>query len=153
MSDKIGRMESIKKRLIALIKMSIGNIGTVTPDWIVETHYARSLPWVTVYVDPMSLFDMTYGRKTPEDGRFGNVSFTAYIWASACKISGEARNRYAHQHADDIIDYMESRRKLEGVYGIYDIINVSARESEPVGMPKNLSRMIVEGILEIKRMD
>lgn len=151
MSDPTGRMEAIKKRLVVMIETGLGNIGTVSPEWLPETRDFRNLPFVSVKLDDVGLVDLTYGQKTPQDGIFQHFTFSAYIWASNCKAAGEAENRYAHQHADDIIDYLKSRRNLESANGILDITELGARELESDLL--GLSRILVEGLIFSRRVD
>jgi len=56
-----------------------------------------------------------------------------------------------NQFADAVKDYLEQHRFENTNYNIHDISNLTQRESNPVGMPSNVRRVIIEGDLWVKK--
>ena len=133
------------------------HFATVSGEWEEQPiNLARHLPFVQVRIGPVTKSDEHYGLilesgdTEVRQGRMEDWSFTLYCLASACKESGEESNRYAHQLADDIKDYLEQHRFEQSSYMIDDIGDFSDRESN-AGLPANLRRVIVDGSLWITK--
>ncbi len=158
MADPKGKIECIKKRLITHIEDAMNHIGVVTGEWETMKSYiaAGHLPIVTVRVDPVNINDMVFGRLIKSDtlGSTATYNFSAHIIASACNETNESSYRYANQHADDIIDYLNGKRNNateRSTYGIEDISDMIPRES-PIDV-RNCRRVIVEGQILVSRPD
>ena len=160
MVDAVGRLESLKKRLITLIDTAVSSnpyFCHTTGEWSDIPRQMTHLPLVTVRLGTSIPADEHYGLLLSSDnqetikGRFEYVPFTAHVFASACKESGEEEIRYAHQVSDAIIDYLEQRRFAQTAYEIHDIDDMTQRESIPEGLPRNVKRMIVEGRLFVRK--
>jgi len=111
---------------------------------------------VTVRISPANIADMVYSRRIPESGDMGLYSFSAHCFASACTASGEEDYKHAHDLADRIMTHLQTRNWAVAPhtsYGIVDIFNMSARESEPAKGSRKICRVIIEGVMLIKRID
>lgn len=161
MSDPLGRKESIKKRLVAMIDSAINGapyFGTASPEWKdLPINFAQNLPLVTVRLGLMvpesDIYGMVLSSSNAETvmGKMESWSFTLYCLASACKESGESSDRYVHQFTDAIKDYLEQYRFSESDYEVYDITDLTDRESNVEGLPRNVRRMIIEGNLWVRK--
>lgn len=159
-SDPVGSLESVKKRLATLIETAIsGNpyFGHVSKEWQeIPRNFAQNLPLATVRIGPIVPEDQVYGMILHStniacvEGKFERHSFTVYCFASACKESGEESNRYVHQFTDEIKDYLEEQRFNQNSYNIIDIEDLNMRESN-VEDVRNIRRMILEGMLLLKK--
>jgi len=153
-------MDAVKKRLMLLIEKAGADEGlTVSGDWR-EAYWDTDLPLCTVRLGESRQINVTLGRSVgaqDKKGLFEYAPFSAYIFHSNCEEEGEEEYKWAHQLADKIIDYLisanndMSERNEEG--RIYDIFDLSKRESQPSRGADNICRVIVEGMLEIKRED
>ena len=160
MTDVVGSMESIKKRLISLIETAVGSAPhfcTVTGEWTDLPRHLAHMPLATVRIGPVipeaEVYNMLLwsDNATIEQGKVELHSFTVHCFASACKESGEESNRYVHQLADDIKDYLEEQRFNQSSYAISDIEDLGMRESNLERSPANVRRMIIEGKLLIRK--
>lgn len=149
---------SIKLRLIELIKHSNSwlndnnDIVHVSGDWEKEMIYRVSrLPFATVKLDEIP-DQLIYGRRVPNAGTNVVYEFTIHLLHSACSESGESRQRYVHQIADDVYDVMDSRRRQESPYGVSDIYDLTIREV-PLRKTFGLVKMEIRGKLLGKRDD
>ena len=149
----IGRLDPIKKHLISLIESADPTIHAY-PDWRMNIKHTRNFPIATVRIMDAMITDETYGRKftSTEEGSIGIYRFSIHVFASNCKVSGEAKAKYALESADKILTYLKQNRR-NTTYGIYDISDLSARESEVANAPFNISRVIIEGNIWAKRPD
>ncbi len=156
MADPEGRTEAIKKRLMVLIQNANNALDSTNvagdQDKVKSHIVANELPYITVKL-PLSSDMNVYGRRTPNAGRYIVQPFTLHLFHSACTDSGESRNRWAHQIADDIMDYLDSRRGLEGANKICDIYALRAREAKVRGAGTRTVRYIIEGELMVLRED
>lgn len=150
---------AVKLRLIELVKTSNSwlnddSSGTehVSGDWDKErTYQVVNLPYATVDLTE-SPRQMIYGRRIPSSGTHVIYDFTIHLLQSACAESGESRQRYAHQIADDIYDQLDSRRDNESPQSIWDIHNLSMREV-PMKRTFNLVKMEIIGKILASRSD
>lgn len=156
-----GGLNETKKRLVALIGEAEPS-AHVFGDWrpAMENLYSPKtgikLPIVTVRISPARVVPSTYGRLIPESGDMGFYSFSAHCFASACTTSGEERYKNAHELADRIMKYLStqnwgSETNLE--YPIADVFDMQGRESEPEKGSKQICRVIIEGVMLVKRKD
>jgi len=160
-SDPIGSVESAKKRLISMVESAISDapyFGTASGEWFdLPRSFAQNLPLATVRFGPMTPEDEVYGMilsSSNEDtvkGKLESFSFTVHCFASACKESGEETYRYAHQFTDAIKDYLETHRFENTNYNIFDITDLSQRESMLERAPANVRRVILEGRLWVTK--
>jgi len=161
MSVPTGGIDESKKRLMALIREA-EPLAHVFGDWrpVMENLYSPKtglkLPVVTVRVNPATVRDMTWGRRIPESGDMGLYSFSAHCFASACTASGEEEYKHAHDLADKIMKHLTSRDYNSAPhtsYGIVDVFDLNARESEPAKGAIKVCRVIIEGTMLVKRVD
>ena len=160
MSDPLGRDESVKKALIAMLNSAVsGNpyFAHVSGDWSNQTRLASRLPYITVRLGPTVPSDELYGMLLQSnnddlvEGRFEDKHFTLHLFTSGCSEAGEEENRYVHQLKDAIVDYLDAHRFEQSSSEIADIAVVSDRESIPEGLPRNVKRMIIEGKMWTRR--
>jgi hypothetical protein len=157
-----GGINETKKRLIALIQEA-EPVAHVYGDWYLaqESIYGPKtgpkLPAVTVRLGPAQIWDAVYSRLIPEAGDMALYSFSAHCFASACTESGEEKYKYAHDLADKIMTYLNSRDWNGSPHTSYQIVDVSdltARESDPQrSKRRKVCRVIVEGMMTVKRID
>lgn len=157
MSDSKGRTEAIKKRLIQWIQAAMNNIGNVTPDWdkLYGYYLSGGLPAVSLKVEVADV-DVAYGRRIfgNNKGRYANYYISMHVLASACNEAGESDYRYAHLHADDIIDYFYSKKgnaTERTDYGITDVLELRQREASISA--RELRRVVIEGTIEGEKLD
>jgi len=160
-SDPLGRKESVKKRLVAMIDSAISGapyFGTSSGEWKdLPINFAQNLPLVTVRLGLMGpesdVYGMVLSSSNAEtvEGKMESWSFTLYCLASACKEAGESSDRYVHQFTDAIKDYLEQYRFSESANEINDITDLTDRESNVEGLPRNIRRMIIEGNLWVRK--
>jgi len=158
MPDVAGRIEAIKKRLMTLIQNSStwldSNNVSAEQDKVGSYLMGKYLPFVTIRFGPTTETHV-YGRQiiSGTGGRYVDIPFSIHLFQSACTASGEARERYAHQIADEIIDYLDSKRNDEMSNNIIDIYNLRMREAPVRGAGVKTVRIIIEGNLLTKRED
>lgn len=161
MADPTGRTESVKKRLISLIDSAISGapyFGTVSGNWKdLPLNFARNLPLVTVRLGPTIQESQVYGMLLQSSdsetvvGKMESWAFTLYCLTSACKEAGESQDRYVHQLTDAVEDYLDSYRFAQDNYEIFDIEDLTKRESNVKELPHNIRRMIIEGTLWVRK--
>lgn len=149
----VGRFNPIKKHLLTLIETADNTIHAF-PDWKMNIRHIRNFPIATVRITGSTISDEVFGRKftASEEGSIAGYRFTIHIFASNCQVSGEAKAKYAQESADKIITYLKENKR-NSTYGIFDISDISVRESEPAQSSFNISRVIIEGIIWAKRPD
>jgi len=165
-----GRMNVVKERLMTLISNSNSSLqpkaSHISGEWdfhrrlVGKSGIIQNLPYVTVRLNTDILGDV-YGRDigggisgSEERGNIITVTWSAHVLHSACRISGFDRHRNAQVLADEIIDYLVKEAGNQfTTYGISDIYEVNARESEPRDMPKKITRVIIEGKMDCVRPD
>lgn len=157
----MGHINAVKARLKTLVEEA-EPLAHVYRDWrlgvqkLASPATGKKLPMVTLRVGPVSIWDLTYGRLVPEAGSFTSYRFSAHCFASACTITGKERYKHAHDLADKIKTYLETRDWNDtdnDDYPISDIIELNARESEPDRGSRNTCRVIIEGTILAKRED
>ena len=157
-----GGINEAKKRLIALIGLAepsahvYGNWRLAMED-LYSPKTGMKLPVVTVRISPARITTPTYGRLIPESGDMGAYSFSAHCFTSACTASGEERYKHAHDLADRIVKYlsMQNWNSAQHIdHPIADVYDMQPRESEPErGSKKEICRVIIEGVMLVKRKD
>ena len=165
-----GGINEAKKRLLTLIRLSEPALGVteatshVFGDWrlgiqkIYTPRTGPKMPVVTVRISPARVIPSFYGRiwEASESGDIGLYSFTAHCFTSACTASGEEKYKHAHDLADKIMQYLSTRdwnSSPNDSYPIGDVFNMQARESEPSKGAQAICRVIIEGIMLVKRTD
>lgn len=167
MAEIRGRYNTVKERLMTLISLSTAVLQPktthVSGNYNFNVDSLRVLPLVSVKTSEDindEIFDRILegenleGTGTIEEGSTEIVSFTAHIHTSACTIAGEDRGRWAHELADQIVNYLHLHRydtANSTTYGIEDIFDISARESDINAY--NVARIIVAGRMLCKRYD
>jgi len=156
-----GGINETKKRLIALIGEA-EPASHVFGDWYIAQEELYSpvtgpkLPIVTVRLGPAAIWDAVYSRRIPEKGDMALYSFSAHCFASACTAAGEEKYKHAQDLADRIMTYLNSRdwnSAPHTSYGITDVFDLTARESEPQRSKRKVCRVIIEGMMVVKRVD
>lgn len=125
--------------------------------WRLSTIVQRRLPYVTVRISPETIGEV-YGRKTlgggsPEDGSIATVAWSAHVFATNTTTIGEEKAKAVQDLADAIITYLTVNRKQGITEGIEDIYGMAGRESEPSKGSRAKSRIIIEGLMDVKRPD
>lgn len=167
-----GRMSVVKERLLTLISNANSSLQPKTThtsgDWdfhariVGKSGVLQNLPYVTVRLNTNVLGDV-YGRDigggpsgSEARGNIITISWSAHVLHSACVVSGIDRHRNAQDLADKIIDHLVQQVFNEpdfATYGISDIYDMNARESQPREMGKKVSRIIIEGKMDCVRPD
>lgn len=128
--------------------------GMVTGNWRSDIkNMVRKLPFISVRVSPVNLWDV-YDRAVPSatDGGPGSLAdyhVSIHVFHSNCNEDGEERGKYAQDVASRIIDYFTVQPPPVG----FDTPQLAARESEPARGANRISRVIIEGTIQIKRID
>ena len=165
-----GNVNSAKSRLMTLIRESEPALGAtealthVFGDWRLGIDKVYSpitgpkTPIVTVKLSPSRVMNQFYGRMWTGTtyGDVGLYAFTAHCFASACTASGQERNKYAQDLADNIMRYLTTRnwnQDPDDDYCIGDVSDLTARESQPKKLGDNICRVIVEGTIMVRRTD
>ena len=162
-----GSINAAKSRLIALLKLAIPEYGLITGDWRVAQHDMYSvktgpkLPSITVRVNPARVVPTHYSRLWAGSGDeivsgdVGIYSFSAHCFHSNCTAAGEEKYAHAQNLADRVMQYLSTQTWSPDLcdYCIFDVQDLTARESEPKGGNRKVSRVIVEGTLMVKRED
>ena len=162
MSDPVGSLQSLKKHLSDMIDSAISDnpyFGHVSREWYDQAAQfgSENVPLVTIRFGPTSVADEVYGMLLSSNnsetvkGKIENYPFTLYIFQSACRESGEDSNRYVHQITDTIKNYLEQHRFSESAYGIQDITELNIREANTLEVPRGIRRMILEGVMEVRK--
>lgn len=134
----------------------------VLPNWKTGDQYlAENYPVVTLRVGTKSMNETVYGRKisSTEFGHYVTYSFSAHVWALKTwqlfedtdeedETVPQANN--ASDLADLIIDVLE-KYNGDSTSGICFFEKITVRESEPERGPQRLTRMIIEGLVVVKR--
>lgn len=146
----------LKQRLITLIENAVSenpHFAMVLGEWHELPKNISHLPVVAVTLGITTLADQHYGLNfdSSTKGRYDDVPFNCYCFASACRESGYETNKYAQDLADDIKDYLETNRFNQSAYNIKDIIGLDVRESDDTVLPANIRRMIIRGLLHVER--
>jgi len=168
-----GRFNATKTALISAIRTAIPEanpvcttvwgFGEVSGNWREDIRkLANRLPFISVRISPGSIWDIydrDVGEASPlERGSLVNYRFTLHVFHSNCNCDsyGVADYRYgcekgmfAQGVADRIIDYLVPQPSPVG----FDIMDVTVRESEPARGGHRVSRVIIEGTIQIKRID
>jgi len=156
-----GGINETKKRLLALIEEADPAIHAFG-DWrlAMESLYGPvtglKLPVVTVRISPASIRDMVYSRLIPESGDMATYAFSAHIFTSACTASSEEDYKHAHDLADRVMTHLTTRDWASAPHTSYEIVDVfdlNARESEPAKGARKVCRVIIEGVMLVKRKD
>jgi len=168
-----GGINAAKKRLLALIKLAIPEYGLVSGDWrlamdeIYSPKTGLKMPAFTIRLSPARVIPSFYGRlwegATPVTGDVGLYSFSVHCFHSACTASGEEKYAHAHNIAERIIKYLSvqnwnsttqpSAGEPHDDYSIGDVADMNARESEPKQGARRICRVIIEGVMLVRRVD
>jgi len=154
-----GRFRAILERLDAWIDTALTDAGYssyyITMDYTQLPTNLSTMPYVTIKVERGIDEDETYDRLLPEAGSMTTYFFTLHVFHSKTIASGQASNRDVHICARHIMNYLVGRDQQSteiSSHGIIKVLDVSARESDPARL-WNLRRMIVSGLLWVKRED
>jgi len=163
MTASEGSINEIKKQFLALIVLAepavhaFGN-WRLGIDSIYSPKTGPKLPVVTVRISPARVVPQFYSRlwSSTELGDLGLYSFSAHCFASACTASGEEKGKHAQDLADKIMQYFTKQDWNAGIHvdhAISDVFDMSARESEPKRGARKICRVIIEGMMLVKRVD
>jgi len=125
--------------------------ATVSGDWPLTTRsQVRNLPFISVKFGPEfwnDVYDCNIGS-LEGSGTLADYPFSLHIFHSNCKIDGEEKGKYAQDIASRIITCLTQSPAPIGA----DIYDLTARESEPSAGAHRISRCIIEGRIQIKRI-
>ena len=164
-----GKFNETKNAIRAAIRLAVPEAngvrsatsgGFVTCNWRDDIHLlARRLPFISVRISPASLWDV-YDRDIGESemGSMADYWFTVHVFHSNCDSASYAgdpshecyeceKGKFAQDVADRITSYL-----LQNMIG-WDVDNFKTRESEPSRGARRISRVIIEGRLQVKRID
>lgn len=159
-----GRMTPVKNAMLEIISgadLSLSPQDThVRGDWkILTTYLEDNYPVVTLRVGTVNITERIYGRTMDKStrGHYVTYSFSAHVWAEkSYQLFDEGADEHqtqarpASEIADAIIDTLEKYNGDE-TSGICHFDRVTARESEPERGPQRLTRVIIEGLVLVKR--
>lgn len=156
MTDQVGGISAVKTKVLSLIAAADSSLtpeaSHVFPNWRTDIAYLEtSYPVVTVKIGIVDVSERIYGRQISSSvrGHFSIYTFSAHVWNTNATTGPKSANACAL--ADKIIDYLY-KYVGDDVSGIRSFINLSGRESEPERGPQRLSRVIIEGFIEVKRV-
>lgn len=148
----VGKFNQTKHQLIDYLKTTIPE-ATVEGSWRDDTLWVRNLPYINVLFSPESTWNV-YDRNIGEsfDGCLADYRFTLHIFHSNCYESGEEKGKYAQNIATRILDSLLPLNTTPAS-NWWDVSDLTMRESEPYSGTQKISRVIVEGIIQVKRID
>lgn len=125
--------------------------ATISGDWRITTRsLVRNLPYINVGFKPEFWIDV-YDRNIGSLEGYGTLSdypFNLHIFHSNCMIDGEEKGKYAQDVASRVITCLTQSPAPIGA----DIYDLTVRESEPLAGAHRISRVIIEGRIQIKRI-
>jgi hypothetical protein len=159
-----GRMTPVKNQMLGIIANADPSLSPqdthVGGDWkILTTYLETNYPVVTLRVGTVDVTERIYGRTMDKNtrGHYVTYSFSAHVWAEKPynlfdegADEHQTQARYASEIADAIMDALEKYNGDE-TSGICWFDRVTARESEPERGPQRLTRIIIEGLVLVKR--
>jgi hypothetical protein len=144
-----GKFNETKKALIEAMELAVPE-ATISGNWRQTIgHLVENLPFVTVRLQHLPLEDV-YDRNIGEasDGSIATYRFSAHVFHSNCMEDGEEKGKYAQDVADRIESYL-----IKNVPVGYDIFGVGVRESGGDSAGSRISRVVVEGSINVLRVD
>ena len=156
MSDPAGKPQAIKSRLNYYVNEAIG--GTVSNNWRINIMSLRDFPISTIRFDDVTLDDLNYGRKTPDDGEWAEYDFTIYIHQKI-EVNVEPTNPIGYKTmdlVDTLIDYLIGIRgdsTERSTYLIQWIGDLTSKEVRPKSVPRNIYSMSVSGTMYVQWLD
>jgi hypothetical protein len=159
-----GRMTAVKNKMLEIISGADPSLlpqnTHVRGDWKIAINYLETnYPIVTLRLGNVNVIEQIYGRQmsATRRGHYVAYSFSAHVWAEkSYQLFDEGADehqtqaRLASDLADIIIDTLEKYNGDE-TSGICYFDNITARESEPERGPQRLTRIIIEGMILVKR--
>lgn len=159
-----GKFNLTKEGLKETIRACIPE-GDVSGNWREDIRkLARCLPFISVRISPgdiWDIYDRDIGKASPnERGSLVNYRFSVHVFHSNCNCDsysgdptdyrhGCEKGMFAQDIADRIIDFLIPQPSPLG----FDVNTISVRESEPARGGHRVSRVIIEGTIQIKRID
>lgn len=164
-----GKFNQTKKSLRAAIRLAIPEAngvrsattgGFVTGNWREDIYLMPDrLPFISIRFSPVNLWDV-YDRDIGESsmGSIGDYWMSIHVFHSNCDAASYAgdpthecyeceKGKFAQDVADRITSYL-----LQNPVG-WDVDNFKTRESEPSRGARKISRVIIEGRIQVKRID
>jgi hypothetical protein len=156
MTNQVGGISAVKTKVLSLIAAADSSLTPeathVLPNWRTDISYLEtSYPVVTIRIGTEDVSERIYGRQISSTirGHFAVYTFSAHVWDENAATGPKSADACAL--ADKIINYL-CKYTGDNVSGICSFINLSGRESEPERGPQRLSRVIIEGFIEVKRV-
>jgi len=154
---KIGGIYTVKRKLMEIIVDADSSLIPedihVLPNWRIELwKLENDFPIITVRVGIVNLSELIYGRKVGwnQQGHYVSYQFSLHVWhENADEPYPKSKN--ACDLADEIIDVLEMYSG-DSASGIERFYNITSRESEPERGPQQMSRVIIEGFILVKRV-
>jgi len=156
LSDPKGKFEVVKNRLNDYVTSAVG--GTVSNNWRIGIELLTTLPISTIRIDPATLIDENYDRRTPERGCWVIYEFTIFVHDEAITTYLDTTPKFykAMDDADNIMDELISKSEdatEKTDYQIYRIYDLRLDYTQPDRRARNLGRMIVSGRLKAKWLE
>jgi len=126
----------------------------VTMNYRFNIVHNSTMPLVTIRIDPITIEDVTYGRRLPASGSLGDYIFTIHIYEKYNTGTSEVYNEDAQTCARRVMEWLEHKNNDAedmNAYGVWAIRDVGGRESDP--RIRNVARIIVSGTINVKRED
>jgi len=156
MSDPVGRPQAIKDRLKYYVDDALG--GSVSNNWRINIMLLPSFPISTIRYDDVTLNNMNYGRKTPDDGKWAEYRFTVHVHQTIT-TSVPVTNPIGYKTmdlAEELVDYLIDIRgdsTERSTYKIQWIDQLRTREVSPKGNPRNVYTVAVSGTMYVQWVD
>jgi hypothetical protein len=153
-----GRMNAIKESLETKIVAAVAN-ATVIDAWRMPTYSFVGFngPLVSIKINPSKQQKLSYGEAITNNykGTYYLYHFSLHVLAPYDFSLEETglESQPCYNYANQIITYLRIHN-TDSNKGILDIIQITARESDPAGGPKggaHMSRVIVEGYILVER--
>jgi len=164
-----GKFNEVKKSIKNSLKLAIPEAngvrsatsgGFVSGNWRDDIHMmSRRLPFISVRISPVNLWDV-YDRDIGETdmGSIADYWISIHVFHSNCRSESydddpthECYECEKGKFAQDVADRIESYL-LRNMIG-FDVDNFTTRESEPSRGAHRISRVIIEGRIQVKRID
>lgn len=164
--SKEGWHSAVTSKILMIIASASTSLSPqrthVLPNWKTGDQYlSDNYPVVTLRIGTKNMSELVYGRKisSTEFGHYVTYSFSAHVWALKTwqlfedsdeedETVPQANN--ASDLADLIIDVLE-KYIGDSTSGICFFHKITVRESESERGPQRLTRMIIEGLVVVKR--
>lgn len=153
-----GRMNAVKDALMMKVQAAIPT-ATVIDAWRFPTYNFSSFNGVlvSVKINPSRFQKLNYGNQIIEgSGQYHTYNFSLHVLARYDPFpfgGAELESKTAYDTANAIITYLRVHQQ-DIDRGVLNILNITARESDPAGGAEkgaHMARIIIEGTVLAER--